>query len=250
MESANKKGPTEQETILKNLSGNERFKDNQFPLPPNETSSICQNSAKEDWLEKLDKKLASKLAVLTDDESRLDFDLSFTHPNDIETIFDNQGNTMGNFAFISAIQALAQHPEYIQRLFEYIDETNKGVFSVKFMIDGDPQTVIVDDEIVINGDEVPAFAYGKAWAIFLEKAWAKIHQTYKDSIRGEVFEVLRDLTGAPSVQYDLANGEGLSIGEIHYYLEKGNILTLQGNDGFKIPFPFKKDEKEEFVKTA
>ena len=95
------------------------------------------------------------------------------------------------------------------------NNNNNYLLVLKLVLEQKGHTVIIDDEIVINGDEVPAFAYGKAWAIFLEKAWAKIHQTYKDSIRGEVFEILRDLTGAPSFQYDLTKDEGLSIEEIH-----------------------------------
>ena len=75
------------------------------------------------------------------------------------------------------------------------------------MIDGDPQTIIIDDQIVVGLDQFSAFTQGKLWVLLLEKAWAKAHVTYKDSIRGDVFEIFRDLTGAPSCKFDLTKGD-------------------------------------------
>jgi len=43
--------------------------------------------------------------------------------------------------------------------------------------------------------------------IILEKAWAKIHGNYHKIIGGNSFEVFRDLLGAPSYYYKIAEEE-------------------------------------------
>ena len=123
-------------------------------------------------------------------------------------MFDLNNNTLGNYAFVSALSALAQHQQYIDNLFntKYTkEEHGKGVFSLKFVIDGDPQDIIIDDFVVSTSaaHAYPAFTKGKLWVVLVEKAWAKVHTTYVDSIRGEVHEILRDLTGAPSYSFDI-----------------------------------------------
>ena len=45
------------------------------------------------------------------------------------------------------------------------------------------------------------------WVILLEKAWAKIHGSYETIIAGDGAEALRDITGAPSYNYDIKDEE-------------------------------------------
>jgi calpain-15 len=45
------------------------------------------------------------------------------------------------------------------------------------------------------------------WVILLEKAWAKIHGSYDTIIAGNGAEALRDITGAPSFNYDIKDEE-------------------------------------------
>jgi calpain-15 len=40
------------------------------------------------------------------------------------------------------------------------------------------------------------------WVILMEKAWAKIHGSYEIIIAGDGATTLRDITGAPSFNYD------------------------------------------------
>lgn len=40
------------------------------------------------------------------------------------------------------------------------------------------------------------------WVILMEKAWAKIHGSYEIIIAGDGAKTLRDITGAPSFNYD------------------------------------------------
>lgn len=54
----------------------------------------------------------------------------------------------------------------------------------------------------IDGDAAFSKANGnELWVIILEKAWAKLHNSYERIEAGFSHEVMRDLTGAPS--YDI-----------------------------------------------
>jgi len=45
------------------------------------------------------------------------------------------------------------------------------------------------------------------WVILMEKAWAKIHGSYEVIIAGDGATTLRDITGAPSFNYDTKDDE-------------------------------------------
>lgn len=50
-----------------------------------------------------------------------------------------------------------------------------------------------------NGEPVFSRAYGnELWVTILEKAWAKLHGSYEHSEAGQIVDIMRDLTGAPS----------------------------------------------------
>jgi hypothetical protein len=85
--------------------------------------------------------------------------------------------------------------------------------------------------------------------LLLEKAWAKVHSTYKDSTRGEVYEILRDLTGAPSYSFDIAKKEEPDFQSIGEYLKKGHIITLLPNDNLSVPFTQEKAKNDEALKS-
>ena len=62
--------------------------------------------------------------------------------------------------------------------------------------------VLVDDHIPCDQDQgEPVFATSidkDLWVLLLEKAWAKLHGSYKRIEYGNHATVFRDLTGAPT----------------------------------------------------
>ena len=86
-----------------------------------------------------------------------------------------------------------------------------GIYGVKFCINGELQTIIVDDYIpCYAGTLDPIFAAakdGSYWVSILEKAWAKIHGSYERTIGGHLSSAYSILTGCPvykfSIDYEL-----------------------------------------------
>ena len=50
---------------------------------------------------------------------------------------------------------------------------------------------------------------GVIWVLILEKAWAKLHGTYKKSVSGSASEAFRDILGAPSYVYFVKGNQDL-----------------------------------------
>jgi len=65
--------------------------------------------------------------------------------------------------------------------------------------------VIVDDHIVSKwGAPVYSRAHGpELWVLLLEKAWAKIHGSFRRIEGGEAHLTMRDVTGAPGYSYTI-----------------------------------------------
>ena len=75
---------------------------------------------------------------------------------------------------------------------------------VKFFINGNLTSVIVDDYIPCKADGTPAFATGREgeiWVFILEKAWAKLHGSYARVEGGLPCFASSHLTGLPSESF-------------------------------------------------
>jgi len=112
--------------------------------------------------------------------------------------------SLQNNYLISAITALSEYPNGINNFFVSKESSQLGVYSIKFTMNGEPVTIIIDDYIPTS-DDIPIFSRGKAWVMLVEKAWAKMRGSYKNMGEGEIYETLRDLTSAPSYVYDLSS---------------------------------------------
>ena len=111
---------------------------------------------------------------------------------------------MDDHYFLSVLAVLAEKPERIKRLF-ISEQTNiQGVFGVMLTKNGARKEVIVDDFIpCLNQAPVFGRSDGKdVWVMLIEKAWAKVHGSYDRIIGGNCHMTLRDLTGAPSYEFE------------------------------------------------
>ena len=64
---------------------------------------------------------------------------------------------------------------------------------------------MIDDYVPITKDGKLAFAQNnknELWVCLIEKAWAKLHGSYERIAAGAAHLTLRDLTGAPSYDYE------------------------------------------------
>lgn len=120
-------------------------------------------------------------------------------PNDIK-----QGS-MGNCYFLSALSVLAEHGHRITKLFVSDQVNDSGVYGVYVNKNGAWITVLVDDYFPCLGPSAgPAFSKSNGpemWVLLLEKAWAKLHNSYEKIELGLTKDVLRDLTGAPCMVF-------------------------------------------------
>lgn len=71
---------------------------------------------------------------------------------------------------------------------------------MKLCVDGEWKVIGIDDHIPTLYDK-PAFTRGKnseIWVMVIEKAWAKLFNSYENIEAGYPTEVLHCLTGAPT----------------------------------------------------
>jgi hypothetical protein len=127
------------------------------------------------------------------------FKNNFLKPENIK-----YGN-LENCYFISAISSLLlHHLERFKNIF-IVDKANpKGMYAVKFYIQGQPQVIEIDDRIPCQLKEnklIPVFSYSRKNEIsilILEKAWAKLNKSYFRILLGTTIEVFSALLEAPS----------------------------------------------------
>ena len=78
---------------------------------------------------------------------------------------------------------------------------------VRFCKNGEWVNVIVDDFIpCLESDRMPVFSRttdNSLWVMIIEKAYAKLHGSYLALRGGFCHEALSDLTGCPTMHYDL-----------------------------------------------
>ncbi len=116
--------------------------------------------------------------------------------------------TLGSCYLLCAIGGLVKNnPAFYKNLFVIKEENKKGIYAVKFLIQGVPMVVVVDDFIPCktnkNNKAVPAFSSSRnreASVLILEKAWAKLnYKCFMKTWYGTPQEALHCLLEAPSV---------------------------------------------------
>jgi len=95
----------------------------------------------------------------------------------------------------------AEFPDRIKALFDESKESC-GKYVVNFIKNGERVQVEIDDYFPCSPvDKSPIFSTphgNELWVLILEKAWAKLHGTYKRCALGSASEAFRDVLGAPS----------------------------------------------------
>lgn len=137
---------------------------------------------------------------MNDNEGRLAVFSNNVTPNDIR-----QG-LLGDCYFLSILSVLAEEPERIMKIFITDRVNDWGVFAVIIKKNGIAKEVVIDDFFPCFNEGEPCFtsAHGnELWVLILEKAWAKLHGSYERIESGFAHNVMRDLTGAPSFDFDI-----------------------------------------------
>jgi hypothetical protein len=92
----------------------------------------------------------------------------------------------------------------VRNLFVSDKLQKEGIYAVRMYKNGEEQEVVIDDYIPCKDGE-PIFSRSndkELWVMLLEKAWAKLHSSYHRIIGGQAHLTLRDLTGAPSYEFE------------------------------------------------
>jgi hypothetical protein len=105
--------------------------------------------------------------------------------------FDIHQGSLGNCYLLAAFASLVniRGGEIIKDLFETKVDNQKHVYVTRWLINGKPRFVAVDEWVPGSGKS-PSFSQPTGdhdvWALILEKAWAKIHGNYMKTQSGWV----------------------------------------------------------------
>ena len=111
---------------------------------------------------------------------------------------DIKQGIIGNCYFLCVLSSFAKRPEIYDKIF--IDQKIKenGMYQLRFIINGIPQIILVDDFFpTVNNEFIFAQSKNEFWVQLLEKAWAKINLSYANTIAGIPYEVFNCLSEAP-----------------------------------------------------
>ncbi|KAK7197734.1 calpain-like cysteine peptidase [Novymonas esmeraldas] len=135
----------------------------------------------------------------------------FRHP---VTPSATQRGELGNSWVVSAMAALAEHPEHIKDMFRHpvsSEETQRdeavGAYRVWLNKDGLWQSVLIDSYLPVVGKQqrYARSANGpcEMWVSYLEKAYAKRNHGYSSIAGGDPLFAIRDFTGFPTSRLDV-----------------------------------------------
>ena len=121
----------------------------------------------------------------------------------------------------------------IRELFLTQEINKAGCYAMKFVLDGEQQTVVVDDYLPMKrnkkGELYFAFCKGgkgqrEIWMCLLEKAFAKICGSYENTANIRAKECMLFLTGGPTMTYDVSS--------FHMDIRRGKQLEHERFDKF------------------
>lgn len=95
-------------------------------------------------------------------------------------------------------------PSLVERLILTDEVNEEGVYRVKICKNGEWQEVVVDDYFPCYPNGSPMFSRANGhelWVLLLEKAYAKVHGSYKSIVGGLPHQAMMDLTGCPTTSF-------------------------------------------------
>eukprot|EP00727_Mastigamoeba_balamuthi_P011589 m51a1_g7052 putative calpain family cysteine protease (909) ;mRNA; f:150075-152949 len=119
---------------------------------------------------------------------------------------------LGDCYLLSSLSVLAERSHRIENLFCAHEDNGWGVFCVTVFHNGERKDVLVDDYFPVTksgGKCRPRYSRNNGpelWVMVVEKAYAKLHGSYKAIESGAEATALTDLTGAPLINYRIKAG--------------------------------------------
>lgn len=118
---------------------------------------------------------------------------------------------IGDCWFMSALSVLTQRQDRLQKLFITTEHNDAGVYAVRFHKDGVVRDVLIDSQFPADDKGRPAFGRStrenELWVMILEKAYAKMHQSYEAIESGFVDQALVDMTGGVGSRVDMTSDD-------------------------------------------
>lgn len=96
-------------------------------------------------------------------------------------------------------------PHLVERLFITKNYNEEGIYRVKICKNGEWLEVVVDDYFPCFPNGGPMFSRGQGnelWVLLLEKAYSKVHGSYKSIVGGLPHQAMMDLTGCPTTSFN------------------------------------------------
>lgn len=146
---------------------------------------------------------AHEFCIDINDEDKRDikiFNYNEPEPNDIQ-----QGILQDNH-LASALSALAEKYNLIKRLFKSEQFSKKGIYQVKLCPNGEWINVFIDDYfpcIPLSNPLVSRSLGNELWVLIIEKAIAKIYESYYALIGVNISDFFLLLTGCPTLYMNL-----------------------------------------------
>jgi hypothetical protein len=124
---------------------------------------------------------------------------------------DLKQGLLGTWYMWSAVVSAISNLERISDIFITKKANQSGIYVVRFIINGQPKLVAIDDHFVVNpATDLPAFSYSTKnliWPLILEKAWAKLNGNFENIVQGYPQDFLSFLMPGPSLYINLKHGE-------------------------------------------
>lgn len=155
---------------------------------------------------------------------------------------------LGHFAnsyFLTALSCLTESPGLITRLFDTKKINKEGLYVVWLNINGIWKEILLDDYFpVLDHGEALELATARTneddiWAMLLEKAYAKVYESYTSIMTGDTLNTLRDLTGGAIHRIEDFEDKETVWSQIQDFEEDESLMICYKNSN---PNTFEKQE--------